>query len=121
MDATNPGSLFAQVPPSPEPIIARVRRGLVDACDDRRCPPPPELDRAAAAAVHALWNSRVRTFVEVLALRQAREELDRGVVAPASGPVAATATDAVSRRRPDPGLRLDERDTLTLSDDLIAT
>jgi len=113
------GSPFAQTAPNPEPIIARVRRHLRDeyAHGRRICPPAPDLNRAAADAVHALWDSRVRTFVEVLALRQARELLNA-----TSSPLhedprgrlrAATSTAA----RPSIGFRREADDSLALSDD----
>ena len=72
MDATNP---FAQVPTTPEPIIARVRRQLADEAWTGLVSHGPVLDRVADHAVRELWGSRIKTFVPVLALRQAREML----------------------------------------------
>ena len=72
MDATNP---FAQVPTTPEPIIAQVRRQLADEAWTGLVSHGPVLDRVADRAVRELWGSRIKTFVPVLALRQAREML----------------------------------------------
>jgi hypothetical protein len=72
MDATNP---FAQVPTTPEPIIAQVRRQLADEAWTGLVSHGPVLDRVADHAVRELWGSRIKTFVPVLALRQAREML----------------------------------------------
>jgi hypothetical protein len=70
-----PATPFAQTPATPEPIIAQVRRQLAD--DPVLGTPlePTLLDRVADRAVRELWESRVKTFVPVLALRQAREIL----------------------------------------------
>ena len=72
MDAANP---FAQVPATPEPIIAQVRRQLADEAWPGMVSHGPVLDRVADRAVRELWGSRIKTFVPVLALRQAREML----------------------------------------------
>jgi len=113
MDAANP---FGQPPTTPEPIIARVRRGLSD--DLRRWnAPADDVDRAAEEAVRSLWDGRVKTFVEVLALRQAREALLGGVVAAAAGAPPAAARPVVSPAADDDSLLLDDRDSLLLSDD----
>jgi hypothetical protein len=70
-----PVTPFAQMPATPEPVIAQVRRQL--AADDRvgARVPTGVLDRVADQAVRELWSSRVKTFVPVLALREAREVL----------------------------------------------
>jgi hypothetical protein len=71
---------FAQMPATPEPIIAQVRRQLAD--DPMLDTPlePSLLDHVAERAVRELWESRVKTFVPVLALRQARALLhDQGI------------------------------------------
>src|SRR5215213_8680550 len=72
MDAANP---FAQVPSTPEPIIAQVRRQLADEAWPGLVSHGPVLDRVADRAVRELWGSRIKTFVPVRALRQAREML----------------------------------------------
>jgi len=76
---------FAQMPTTPEPIIAQVRRQLAE--DDRfgRQVPSADIDRVADRAVRDLWGSPVKTFVPILALRQAREilgEQDMVILAP---------------------------------------
>lgn len=68
-------TVFAQTPASPEPIIARVRDELGRVCEVATCPSAGELDRLADAAVRGLWDSRVKVFVPVLAVREAREML----------------------------------------------
>lgn len=81
MDGTSP---FASTALSPEVVIARVRRHLAAEPGDRRPPPPAiEIEQAATAAVTALWDCRVKSFIEVIALRQARELLTAGVAAEA--------------------------------------
>ena len=66
---------FAEMPPTPEPIIAQVRRQLADDDQVGSRVPTGVLDRVADQAVRELWSSRVKTFVPVLALRTARELL----------------------------------------------
>ncbi len=72
MDSANP---FAQVPTTPEPVIAQVRRQLADEAWSGLVSHGPVLDRVADRAVRDLWGSRIKTFVPLLALRQAREML----------------------------------------------
>ena len=72
MDAANP---FAQMPTTPEPIIAQVRRQLADDAPPDRSVETSLLDHVAERAVRELWSSRVKTFVPILALRQARAVL----------------------------------------------
>src|SRR5688500_15177704 len=72
MEDANP---FAQVPIAPEPIIAQVRRQLADEAWPGLISYGPVLDRVADRAVRELWRSRIKTFVPVLALREAREML----------------------------------------------
>ena len=72
MEAANP---FAQVPTTPELVIAQVRRQLADDGQIGMRVPMGVLDRVANLAVRELWGSRVKTFVPVLALRTAREML----------------------------------------------
>lgn len=80
MDSPN---LFAQAPATPEPIIAQVRRQLEA---DGLSMAGGEIDSVADLAVRELWGSRVKTFVPVLALRQAREMLLEFQVAMPSQP-----------------------------------
>jgi hypothetical protein len=75
MEAENP---FARVTLTPEAIIARVRKDLERDCEVGRfdpCPPPEAVDQVVSVAVNGLWQSRVKTFVSLLALREAREQL----------------------------------------------
>ena len=66
---------FAQMPTTPEPIIAQVRRQLADDVAPDLAGETMVLDRVAEHAVLELWGSPVKTFVPILALRQAREIL----------------------------------------------
>ena len=81
---------FAQMPATPEPIIAQVQRQLADDARHGVMVPTTILDRVADRTVRELWESRVKTFVPVLALRQARELLhDQGMGTAAEGPQAS--------------------------------
>lgn len=104
---------FAQVPPTPDPIVARLRE---EAEADRRLlarAPAATIGAAVEAEVRALWTgSRVKVFVPVLALRAVREALG------ADGPVIDVDV-ARPRRSPPPAPRdedellLDPHDVLT--------
>ena len=72
MESANP---FAQMPTTPEPIIAQVRRQLADDAPLDRTLEATLLDSLAERTVRELWGSRVKTFVPILALRQARAVL----------------------------------------------
>jgi hypothetical protein len=92
---------FAQMPTTPEPIIAQVRRQLAE--DDRFGVRVPSgvLDRAADRAVRELWGSPVKTFVPILALRQAREILqDQDVVLATQWPERRHAEGTRTAGRP---------------------
>jgi hypothetical protein len=74
-------SPFAQVPATPQAIVSQVRRQLDSETGQNGKVPESLIDRMADEAVRQLWDSRVKTFVPVLALRQARERLrDQDVV-----------------------------------------
>jgi hypothetical protein len=73
MDGT---TLFARMPATPAPLIAQVKRDLERIAADERLPTGYDLGRLAEAKVTELWDSRVKVFVPLLALRAAREELD---------------------------------------------
>ena len=80
-------NLFAQMPSTPEPIIAQVRRQLVDDAREGMTLEANVLDYVADRAVRELWGSRVKTFVPILALREAREILrEQGSVITAERP-----------------------------------
>ena len=72
VEAANP---FARMPSTPESIIAQMRRQLNDDASRVMTVEPTVLDQVAERAVRELWGSRIKTFVPVLALRQAREIL----------------------------------------------
>ena len=110
MEASN---LFAQMPSTPEPIIAQVRRDLDADCAAAVCARGIDLDGLAETSVLALWDSRVRVFVPVLALREARETLGvHGGMLPASEAESSHAiVDAIPLLGRD-ALTIDERDIL---------
>lgn len=88
---------FAQMPTTPEPIIAQVQRQLADDPRHGAMVSTTVLDRLADRAVRELWESRVKTFVPVLALRQARELLhDQGMVIGAERPQTSGTGDAAT-------------------------
>ena len=62
---------FAQVPDDADAIVGLVKRGAAEECADERLP-PPALDRCVREAVDALWDSRIKTFVPLFALRRVR-------------------------------------------------
>jgi hypothetical protein len=67
-----------------ETITTRVRHQLDADCEVGLIAPRPsvELDRIAARSVAALWeSSRIKTFLPIIALRQARDELRAGASA----------------------------------------
>jgi hypothetical protein len=119
-------SPFAQVPATPQAIVTQIRRQLDADTGQNGKVSESVLDRVADEAVRQLWDSRVKTFVPVLALRQAREWLrDQDVVVGMSyqGPqtaVSQTVTrDALSQPKDvlsveDDVLPRDEQDNLSV-------
>jgi len=119
---------FAQTPTTPEPIIAQVRRQLAE--DDRfgRQIPGGVIDRVADRAVRELWGSPVKTFVPILALRQAQEilcEQDVVISAPRAAVRHIESAPTAGRSRIEPprhdalsiendALPLGERDVLPM-------
>src|ERR687890_715226 len=93
---------FAQTLTTPEPIIAQVRRQLTE--DDRfgRQIPGGVIERVADRAVRELWGSPVKTFVPILALRQAQEilrEQDVVISAPRTAVRQAESASTATRSR----------------------
>ena len=115
MEAMSP---FAQMPLTPEPIIIQVCRELTADCEAASRPGETDLDRLAEASVRELWDSRVRVFIPILALRRARETLGvhDGRTVPPDATAIGTAPPHRSPRTQDV-LKLDSRDVLTLRDD----
>lgn len=62
---------FAQVPKDHESIVALVTREAAEEWRDEQLP-SPLLDHCVREAVDALWESQVKTFVPLLALRRVR-------------------------------------------------
>ena len=115
LDEANP---FAQVPTTPEPIIAQVRRQLADEAWPRMVSHGPVLDRVADRAVRELWGSRIKTFVPVLALRQAREMLrQQDLLISMYQPRRPYATESTATRPLEEGQR---RDVLPVDADVVS-
>ena len=64
-------NLFAAVPSDAEAIVALVKREAEEECLDDQLS-PPVLDGCVRDAVDGLWDSRLKTFVPLLALRRVR-------------------------------------------------
>ena len=62
---------FATVPNDPERVAALVKREAAEECGDHRLP-PQILDHCVHEAVDSLRDSRLTTFVPLLALRRVR-------------------------------------------------
>jgi hypothetical protein len=115
--------VFAQMPATPEPIIAQVQRDLAH---DNMAFASADLAVLAETAVRGLWTSRVKGFIPILALREVREALaDRDVVISAV-PASLAATSAPSsptpKTHPEPWqdvLPLAADDVLPLTDDIL--
>ena len=111
---------FAQMPTTPEPIIAQVRRQLTE--DDRfgRQVPSGVIDRVADRAVRELWGSPVKTFVPILALRQAQEilrEQDVGISAPRTAVRHVESAWTAGPSRVEQPLQV--HDVLTIENDVL--
>jgi hypothetical protein len=117
-EAANP---FAQMPKTLDSIIAQVRRQLADDAPWVMRVEPAILDEVAERAVRELWGGRIKTFVPVLALRQAREILrDQESVVSVSCPqgrdtVASMGLSPLEERRVCDGLPIDS-DVMTSDD-----
>lgn len=68
---------FAAVPAERATVIDLVKREASEECPDSQflC---TELDRCVHDAVESLWDSRVKTFVPLLALRRVRSCIHAG-------------------------------------------
>ena len=112
-----PVTPFAQTPATPEPIIAQVRRQLADDPVLDMPLEPGLLDHVAERAVRELWESRVKTYVPVLALRQAREILRaQDWLLTAEQPQPRPAAEASAMRRP---AEYPPRDFLPINEDVL--
>jgi hypothetical protein len=63
---------FARVPSDVDSIVQLVKRGAKEECAPGACLVYPALDACARDAVEAYWDSRIKTFVPLLALRRVR-------------------------------------------------
>lgn len=64
-------TFFATVPNDPERVVALVKREATEECWDDRLP-PQTLDHCVHEAVDSLRDSRLTSFVPLLALRRVR-------------------------------------------------
>ena len=115
MDAA---TLFAQMPTTPELIIAQVRRQLDDEAWSGLADRAIVLDRLADQAVRDLWGSRVKTFVPVLALREARQILREQEVLLTTEHPERQITDEPAATRPVEERR--RRDVLPIGGDSVS-
>lgn len=107
-------TLFAQPVITPEATIDRVRQDLLAEWSGLG-PSPREISEAAQASVHALWESKIKLFVPVLALRDARSSLGTMRLQPASA-----VTSMLSRLDPVPAVARDPQDeSLDITDDTL--
>jgi hypothetical protein len=113
-----PMTPFAQMPATPEPIIAQVRRQLVADAPPGMTVTTTVLDHVAERAVRELWESRVKTFVPVLALRTAREMLRDQDLPITAEPAAIRRAGRLSPMMAPPGER-PGRDVLSIEDDIL--
>ena len=114
MEALTP---FAQTSNTPEPIIAQVRRQLADDAPPGGALETHLLDSVAERAVRELWSSRVKIFVPVLALRQAREVLREQDQQIPRALREISASDEPTTRSPQ--VERPRRDALALQDDVM--
>ncbi|MGI8509563.1 MAG: hypothetical protein ACR2MQ_09580 [Gemmatimonadaceae bacterium] len=63
---------IASIPNDVERVVALVRRGAAEECAPDACLIHPVLDACARDAVSSLWDSRIKIFVPLLALRRVR-------------------------------------------------
>jgi hypothetical protein len=114
---------FAQAPTTPEPIIAQVRRDLERDLGGDLAIDVGLVDRVAERSDRDLWSSRVKTFLPVLALRDARETLrDHGIDVVATRPPEPSAAGVSLSQQVSPWdvLALDDRDALSVGEDVLS-
>jgi hypothetical protein len=108
---------FAQMPSTPEPIIAQVRRQLSDDVPQGMTVEDTVLDSVATYAVRELWESRIKTFVPVLALRQAREVLREQDLLMTAEPREVRSSDESTEISPQ--VERSRRDVLAIQGDVM--
>lgn len=59
-------------------LVSQIRRAALEECEATSCPIHPVLDLCASTAVARYQNSRIKTFVPLLALRQVRDCIRQG-------------------------------------------
>jgi hypothetical protein len=115
--------VFAQMPTTPEPIIAQVQRDLVH---DSTGVASADIAVLAETAVRHLWDSRVKGFIPILALREVREALaaqDQVIYAvPTSLSTESAPSSTAPQTHPEPwqdALPLPVDDLLPIGDDVL--
>ena len=63
---------LTKAPTEFDAIVALVRREAAEECAPGTCPIAPVLERCVRDSVAELWDSRIETFVPLLALRRVR-------------------------------------------------
>ena len=71
-------NVFAEVPHEMSAVVDIVTRAARDECAGESCLISPVLEQCAMDAVSAHWDSRIKTFVPLLALRQVRDCIKAG-------------------------------------------
>lgn len=107
---------FAEMPPSPEGLIAQLRQQLAARYPEAAQTEAPSLDAVAERAVRQLWPSRIRTFVPVLALRDAQAILREQGFVPRDLAASSAGEETRDERPAFPGAS--PRDRLSLDRDL---
>jgi hypothetical protein len=91
---------FAQMPTTPDPLVAQLRQQLAAAYPEAARRDTSTLDAIATQAIRGLWGSRIKTFVPILALREAQTLAHErgwdvaGQAMPPLSPPARTLTSA---------------------------
>jgi hypothetical protein len=65
-------NLFNRWPSEQHAMVEQVWRKAAEECPPGACVLAPALEACARDAVEALWDSRIKTFVSLLALRRVR-------------------------------------------------
>jgi hypothetical protein len=115
----NAPTLFAQMPPTPEGIIAQLQRQLHAEFPAVSPSTASAVDTVVEQSVRALWPSRVTTFVPVLARREAVDWLNEQGLAAQPPAVAADRAQHAARLADLPTGPAAPRDVLPIDGDVM--
>ena len=101
-------------PVTPEAIIAQISRQLNADLPEEASLERRQIDRIVESSVRELWSGRVKSFVPILALRQARDLLDREGYSSAA--IVRQTPASVARAH----VATTTRDSLPLGNDVVA-